>query len=768
MTIPKETDIVEKEELPDAAPVAVADRARPAATAGKTRGRKPGEHFAAAYANDLRASAKAAAAKAAAGCGANDAPTKAVEAVFKAVKVGDDVFAAVNDVSKANKTRRNAGLKDIALRICDAFLAARAGAGITTLYPPRTHLGNNDDKPLLQKVEELVWTRHVAPRVQKNKDKVRAELKPPTRNGYQLEIRENVIQADDNDDEEDVPIARRARAARAARSTVPADAADADEDDDDSNASSASSSDDDDDDDDDEPKPKRQRGRRASITAASTRTPRAPPPPRGRRRRRRALRRVVSASRSRYRRNPGVCAGRGVQTGAVTLRLVRRPATADGEGAVDAAAMGRFRACDGCATSLAWTGDVRLGESPGVSHRRGFALVVAARTDPFERSPPRANPSSPPRTPMDDGEGERPAQFPSSPARSCLRRMGTPVTRIAVADSVKIDSDKRAHARPVIAAGKASGTVAAWRLARTTPRPRRRRGAPGVTSSRCPGWRGAAAPRLNSAPRSGSSRCTPPAPPSRTPCPRTRAGHDDWTLTEACVEDLTVASTGLDLSGRAAAAAAALSSVSSHAGLAASPAGVLVATAAGFVSSTYATGATMIQSRARRGRVAVAPPAALAAARVKSATTEISGAAAAGKLDDGAADESLSVACAARRLPFLAPDRGVSLWDVRAAAKHAGAGGARALESAAGEMQSAGGTRASQLAKSLLSGGPEKFEGLSRCRAKGAGEGTPRGYVAGLRGLRPAAPGRPRAALSRRDLSVRHDDGTARRVIRPM
>ena len=53
----------------------------------------------------------------------------------------------------------------------------------------------------------------------------------------------------------------------------------------------------------------------------------------------------------------------------------------------------------------------------------------------------------------------------------------------------------------------------------------------------------------------------------------------------------------------------------------------------------------------------MAPPAALAAARVKSATTEISGAAAAGKLDDGAADESLSVACAARR---RRPDRGVS------------------------------------------------------------------------------------------------------------
>ena len=269
------------------------------------------------------------------------------------------------------------------------------------------------------------------PRVQKNKDKVRAELKPPTRNGYQLEIRENVIQADDNDDEEDVPIARRARAARAARFTVPADAADADEDDeDDPNASSASSSDDDDDDDDDddEPKPKRQRGRRASITAASSADPASAAA---------AARRAAAAAALSVAWSPRLDRGTdeppasvlavGCKSGAVTLWLVRRPATADGEGAVDAAAMGRFRACDGCATSLAWTGDVRLGESPGVSHRAGGSRSSsAARTDPFERSPPRANPSSPPRTPMDDGEGERPAQFPSSPARSCLRRMGTP------------------------------------------------------------------------------------------------------------------------------------------------------------------------------------------------------------------------------------------------------------------------------------------------------------------------------------------------------
>ena len=123
-----------------------------------------------------------------------------------------------------------------------------------------------------------------------------------------------------------------------------------------------------------------------------------------------------------------------------------------------------------------------------------------------------------------------------------------------------------------------------------------------------------------------------------------------------------------------------------------------------------------------------APPAALAAGRVKShSTTEISGDAASGKLDDGAADESLSVAFAARRLPFLASTRGVSLWDVRAAAKHAGAGGARALESAAGEMQSTGGARASQLAKSLLSGAPEKFVGFEPLSCEGCGLGFDRG-----------------------------------------
>ena len=80
-----------------------------------------------------------------------------------------------------------------------------------------------------------------------------------------------------------------------------------------------------------------------------------------------------------------------------------------------------------------------------------------------------------------------------------------------------------------------------------------------------------------------------------------------------------------------------------------------------------------------------------------------------------------------RDSPFLASDRGVSLWDVRAAAKHAGAGGARALESAAGEMQSTGGARASQLAKSLLSGAPEKFVGFEPLSCEGCGLGFDRG-----------------------------------------
>ena len=244
------------------------------------------------------------------------------------------------------------------------------------------------------------------------------------------------------------------------------------------------------------------------------------------------------------------------------------------------------------------------------------------------------------------------------------------MTRVAVADSVKIDStDKRAHcSRPVIAVGKASGTVAAWRLGAHDST-----SAEATWSARChvqpvSGLAWCAAPEIvNCAAVRLVSMHTTGAAVAYTVPTDPRARHDDWTLTDACVEDLTVASIdGLDLTGGNTAGGGAKLPVSSHAGLASSPAGVLVATAAGFVASTYASGATMIQSRARRGRVAVAPPAALAAGRVKShSTTEISGDAASGKLDDGAADESLSVACAARRLPFLASTRGVSLWDVR-------------------------------------------------------------------------------------------------------
>ena len=743
VTIPKETDVIEKEELPDAAPVAVADRPT-AATAGKTRGRKPTEHFTAAYANELRASAKAAAAKAAAGCGAKmmDAPGKAVEAVFTAAKVGDDVFAAVNDVSKANKSRRNAGLKDIALRVCDAFLAARAGAGITRLYPQGKHLDKNDDRPLLEKVEKLVWEK-VAPRVQKNKDKVRKELKPPTQNGYQLEIRENVIQADDNDEEEDVSIARRARAARAI-SILPADEDEDEEDDeDDPDASNASSSDDDEED-DDEPKPKRQRGRRASITAASSADPASAAAAARRAAAAAALSVAWSPRLDRAPEEPPASVlAVGCKSGAVTLWLVRRPATAGDGGAVDVEAMGRFRACDGCATSLAWTGDVRLGESQspggespggespgGESPGGGFALVVGG-SDGSVRTFTASRKSLLAAAGAEGGRRGRRATraVPLEPGAELSPADGDPVTRVAVADSVKIDSDNRAHARPVIAAGKASGTVAAWRLGAHDST-----SAEATWSARChvqpvSGLAWCAAPEIaNCAAVRLVSMHTTGAAVAYTVPTDPRARHDDWTLTDACVEDLTVASIdGLDLNGNTAGGGAKLP-VSSHAGLASSPAGVLVATAAGFVASTYASGATMIQSRARRGRVAVAPPAALAAGRVKShSMTEISGDAASGKLDDGAADESLSVAFAARRLPFLASDRGVSLWDVRAAAKHAGADGARELESAAGEMQSTGGARASQLAKSLLSGAPEKFVGFEPLSCEGCGRGYPRG-----------------------------------------
>ena len=525
----------------------------PRSATGKTRGRKPGEHFAAAYANDFRASAKAAAAKAAAGCGAKmmDAPAKAVEAVFTAAKVGDDVFAAVNDVSKANKSRRNAGLKDIALRVCDAFLAARAGAGITRLYPQGKHLDKNDDRPLLEKVEGLVWEK-VAPRVQKNKDKVRKELKPPTQNGYQLEIRENVIQADDNDEEEDVPIARRARAARA-RPILPADEDEDEEDDeDDPDASNASSSDDDEED-DDEPKPKRQRGRRASITAASSADPASAAA---------AARRAAAAAALSVAWSPRLDRGTDEPP---------RPCWPWGANPAPSPC-GSFGGRRRRATGARWTlrrwvafaratGARRRWRGPGtsgsvshrgVSHRgRGFALVVGG-SDGSVRTFTASRESLLAAAGTEGGRrGRRAARaVPLEPGAELSPADGDPVTRVAVADSVKIDSDKRAHARPVIAAGKASGTVAAWRLGAHDST-----SAEATWSARChvqpvSGLAWCAAPEIENcaAVRLVSMHTTGAAVAYTVPTDP-RAGHDDWTLTEACVEDLTVASTGLDLNG---------------------------------------------------------------------------------------------------------------------------------------------------------------------------------------------------------------------------
>ena len=49
------------------------------------------------------------------------------------------------------------------------------------------------------------------------------------------------------------------------------------------------------------------------------------------------------------------------------------------------------------------------------------------------------------------------------------------------------------------------------------------------------------------------------------------------------------------------------------------------------------------------------------------------------------------------------------------------------MESAAVEMRSIGGARASQLAKSLLSGAPEKFVGFEPLSCEGCGRGYSRG-----------------------------------------
>ena len=90
------------------------------------------------------------------------ASQKAVEAVFKTAKIGDDVFDAANDASKEKeaKSRRNAALKDIALRIADAFIAARTGAGCDKTYPQGKHM-DGTDKKCFEEVKKLVWKDYV-------------------------------------------------------------------------------------------------------------------------------------------------------------------------------------------------------------------------------------------------------------------------------------------------------------------------------------------------------------------------------------------------------------------------------------------------------------------------------------------------------------------------------------------------------------------------------------------------------------------------------
>jgi hypothetical protein len=111
------------------------------------------------------------------------ASEKAVEAVFKTAKIGDDVFDAANDASKEAKSRRNAALKDIALRIADAFIAARIGAGCDKTYPQGKHM-DGTDKKCFEEVKKLVWKDYVGQGLKNNKN-LEKELAQPTRNGYQ-------------------------------------------------------------------------------------------------------------------------------------------------------------------------------------------------------------------------------------------------------------------------------------------------------------------------------------------------------------------------------------------------------------------------------------------------------------------------------------------------------------------------------------------------------------------------------------------------------
>ena len=716
VTLPKQqTEIVEKEELPDAAPAAAAAPAK--------RGRSKNVYFLAPYDDELQTRAKEDASKACEGCDDDHvkASEKAVEAVFKTAKIGDDVFDAANDASKEAKSRRNAALKDIALRIADAFIAARIGAGCAKTYPQSKHM-DGTDKKCFEEVKKLAWKDYVAKGLKNNK-KLEKELAQPIRNGYQAVIRKK----EKNDptttvDRDDVPIARQARAARARSTTL---SVDVDEDDDDEEFSDPGDSDDDEeeDDDEDEPKPKKhKRGRKSTITGVVSADPVSAID---------AVRRAAAAAALSVAWSPRL--GRsdadeaaasvlavGCKSGAVTLWLVRRA-----DDGVDTRAIGRVRVCDGWVNSLTWAGNARRGFALVVGGSDGSVRTFTASPDDLiaaaERSSKPVPDASKKTAPAKKRKGdEGVALAPLEPGVELSPADGDAVTRVSTSASVKI-ADDRAHVRPVIAAGRASGACSAWRLQSSDPRGFR---SPAEASwcvrSRCqpvsglawcaaPEVQNGAAVRLVTLHTTGTTvMFTVPTDP--------KAPNDDWTLNEACVETSNVAG------GRGGSTSNGGSiAVVAHGGLASSPAGVLVATAAGYVSSANARGAMSIQARARRGRVVVAPPGALAGRPGRGGSMS-SGEGACPEEDD--TDESYAVACAARRLPFLAP-RGVSLWDVRAAAKHAGVAGERALEAAAVVMAD-GGDRELQLAGALLSKGPGAFAGIEPLSCEGCGTGYQR------------------------------------------
>ena len=716
VTLPKQqTEIVEKEELPDAAPAAAAAPAK--------RGRSKNVYFLAPYDDELQTRAKEDASKACEGCDDDHvkASEKAVEAVFKTAKIGDDVFDAANDASKEAKSRRNAALKDIALRIADAFIAARIGAGCAKTYPQSKHM-DGTDKKCFEEVKKLAWKDYVAKGLKNNK-KLEKELAQPIRNGYQAVIRKK----EKNDptttvDRDDVPIARQARAARARSTTL---SVDVDEDDDDEEFSDPGDSDDDEEeeDDEDEPKPKKhKRGRKSTITGVVSADPVSAID---------AVRRAAAAAALSVAWSPRL--GRsdadeaaasvlavGCKSGAVTLWLVRRA-----DDGVDTRAIGRVRVCDGWVNSLTWAGNARRGFALVVGGSDGSVRTFTASPDDLiaaaERSSKPVPDASKKTAPAKKRKGdEGVALAPLEPGVELSPADGDAVTRVSTSASVKI-ADDRAHVRPVIAAGRASGACSAWRLQSSDPRGFR---SPAEASwcvrSRCqpvsglawcaaPEVQNGAAVRLVTLHTTGTTvMFTVPTDP--------KAPNDDWTLNEACVETSNVAG------GRGGSTSNGGSiAVVAHGGLASSPAGVLVATAAGYVSSANARGAMSIQARARRGRVVVAPPGALAGRPGRGGSMS-SGEGACPEEDD--TDESYAVACAARRLPFLAP-RGVSLWDVRAAAKHAGVAGERALEAAAVVMAD-GGDQELQLAGALLSKGPGAFAGFEPLSCEGCGTGYQR------------------------------------------